>query len=309
MQTSVEGEVAFEQYALFTEQSLPGTKKCSACKKVKPLSSFNHKVKAKGVRQSRCRECQKSYQREHYKSNPEPQKNRTRKYKKKARTESKVLIAQHKATHPCVDCGQKRPNLLEFDHIEPVGSKHPRIPHLLADPKKLAREMLLCEMRCKRCHAIRTSGQRCDLRWRHGTDLLLMCCTCKETKQVSNFRIVGQKVQEINECLECYERRTLEYVLSEKGDMAFRKKKAWFVAQRNGEAYIIQHLKSNPCVDCDEKDIRILEFDHIELRSDEDVTVSSLIRSFGRLKREIAKCQIRCALCHKMRTDIQLNRL
>lgn len=67
--------------------------------------------------------------------------------------------------------------------------------------------------------------------------------------------------------------------------------------------YINDHLKANPCVDCGETDIIVLEFDHIN--DDKDFSISDAPRagySLTKLKAEIAKCEVRCANCHRKKT-------
>jgi len=67
-------------------------------------------------------------------------------------------------------------------------------------------------------------------------------------------------------------------------------------------AYITTYLKTNPCVDCGETDPVILEFDHIK---DKDFNISDAARkgvSIKKLKDEIAKCEVRCANCHRKKT-------
>jgi hypothetical protein len=67
-------------------------------------------------------------------------------------------------------------------------------------------------------------------------------------------------------------------------------------------AYIKDYLKANPCVDCGEADPVILEFDHVR---DKDFNISDATRlGYGmpKLKAEIAKCEVRCANCHRKKT-------
>ena len=67
--------------------------------------------------------------------------------------------------------------------------------------------------------------------------------------------------------------------------------------------YTIDYLKEHPCVDCGETDPVVLEFDHL---SDKLYDVSKLqTNSLSTLKKEIAKCAVRCANCHKRKTAIQ----
>jgi len=75
------------------------------------------------------------------------------------------------------------------------------------------------------------------------------------------------------------------------------------VAKSRIRAYINNHLKANPCVDCGETDIVVLEFDHIG--DDKHFSISDATRhgySITKIKNEIAKCEVRCANCHRKKT-------
>ena len=69
--------------------------------------------------------------------------------------------------------------------------------------------------------------------------------------------------------------------------------------------YLLEH----PCVDCGISDPIVLEFDHV--RGDKVITISKAMQhgwSYERILSEIAKCDVRCANCHRRRTHIQFNR-
>ena len=71
----------------------------------------------------------------------------------------------------------------------------------------------------------------------------------------------------------------------------------------------IDHLRDNPCVDCGEADLVVLDFDHRDPTAKIN-TVSQMVRngvSLDLLRREIAKCDVRCANCHRRRTAKQQN--
>ena len=75
------------------------------------------------------------------------------------------------------------------------------------------------------------------------------------------------------------------------------------VARERIRAFITAHLKANPCVDCGEANTIVLEFDHIG--DDKDFNLSDAARkgvSMKKLKDEIAKCEVRCANCHRKKT-------
>lgn len=65
---------------------------------------------------------------------------------------------------------------------------------------------------------------------------------------------------------------------------------------------IREHLLLHPCIDCGEDDIRVLEFDHIK---DKELDISIAIQrgwSSKKLQKEIDKCEVRCANCHRIKT-------
>jgi hypothetical protein len=66
--------------------------------------------------------------------------------------------------------------------------------------------------------------------------------------------------------------------------------------------YVVDYLKTHPCVDCKNDDFMVLTFDHMR---DKHKDVSVLIingASLETLKNEIAKCEVRCANCHLKKT-------
>jgi hypothetical protein len=74
-------------------------------------------------------------------------------------------------------------------------------------------------------------------------------------------------------------------------------------AKKRIRVYINTHLQNNPCVDCGETNTIVLEFDHIG--DDKKFNISDTARlGYGikKLKDEIAKCEVRCANCHRKKT-------
>lgn len=67
-------------------------------------------------------------------------------------------------------------------------------------------------------------------------------------------------------------------------------------------AIVEQYLVTHPCVDCGEADPIVLEFDHV--RGEKASNISDLVVSGGlrKLMDEIAKCDVRCANCHRRAT-------
>ncbi len=65
---------------------------------------------------------------------------------------------------------------------------------------------------------------------------------------------------------------------------------------------VMDHLYKNPCVKCGEDNPLVLDFDHLE---DKDFSISrAILRTYGwsRIEKEIQKCQVLCANCHRIKT-------
>lgn len=64
------------------------------------------------------------------------------------------------------------------------------------------------------------------------------------------------------------------------------------------------YLRSHPCVDCGCTDVRVLELDHRDAGLKE-ANVSAMVGmglGWDRILAEIAKCDVRCANCHRIAT-------
>jgi hypothetical protein len=72
---------------------------------------------------------------------------------------------------------------------------------------------------------------------------------------------------------------------------------------------IEEHFRNNPCVDCGESDLIVLDFDHIDEKN-KYMNISMIVMkglSVQVLLDEIAKCEVRCSNCHRRRTAKQFN--
>lgn len=79
------------------------------------------------------------------------------------------------------------------------------------------------------------------------------------------------------------------------------------VARENLRERICEYLKVHPCVDCGEKDIVVLQFDHMKDKAFAIAVMIDRLYSWARVLEEIEKCQVRCANCHIRRTTSQRN--
>jgi hypothetical protein len=73
------------------------------------------------------------------------------------------LLIEFFRTHPCVDCGETDPLVLEFDHL---GDKRFTISHNFSGRnwQSILKEMEKCDVVCANCHRRRTARQFGHLR-------------------------------------------------------------------------------------------------------------------------------------------------
>jgi len=71
---------------------------------------------------------------------------------------------------------------------------------------------------------------------------------------------------------------------------------------------VFTYLLDHPCVECGERDIVVLEFDHrTQTTKKFDVMSATHGHSWKTILEEIKKCDVVCANCHKRRTAKMLN--
>ena len=103
-------------------------------------------------------------------------------------------------------------------------------------------------------------------------------------------------------CVNCHRRRTARRARSWRfADRSLEKQHLTPGQQRN-LFWVRDLLLASSCVDCGLDDFLVLEFDHV---AEKTANVTELARdgaSLRRLQREIERCEIVCANCHRKRT-------
>jgi hypothetical protein len=129
-----------------------------------------------------------------------------------------------------------------------------------------------------------------------------ICQKCKERKPVESFNKNRAKKDGLqNYCRFCQRESDKNYYSNNPS----RRKQIRIRARKEMDrlyGIVKEYLLSHPCVDCGNSDIRVLEFDHV--RGIKTNCISIMLVNTVReevLKKEIKKCEIRCANCHKIR--------
>jgi hypothetical protein len=133
---------------------------CSRCHVAKALGEFPIKNGAKGWYGSHCRPCRREYGRQHYRDNLDYYKRKAGPNRTRDRDANRTLIQGFLRVHPCVDCGECDPVVLDFDHVDPAlkTATVGRLAHA-GGSKQLAAEIAKCVVRCGNCHRRRTAIQ------------------------------------------------------------------------------------------------------------------------------------------------------
>jgi hypothetical protein len=294
---------------------------CTKCGVTKALEDFPPVRRGEEKRQSWCRACFASYGKDYYRRNRAAQKDRLLRNVSARRAEVRAQIISYLAQHPCVDCGEADIIVLEFDHR---GEKLGDISAYSGGGRSwslIAAEIAKCDVRCANCHRRKTLAARparnavvLDARARRpgpgrarieleGALGVRTCRVCAQTKPSSDFpfRSLARGTHQWI-CLSCqrtYTRRWYERNRKSHVQNVGARRRA--TALRVGRA-VAEYLSAHPCVDCGERDARVLDFDH---RREKTADVSALVHSglsWERVAAEIAKCDVRCANCHRRRT-------
>jgi hypothetical protein len=254
--------------------------------------------------------------------NRERERARIYAYIRGRRAEVGQRIIDYLREHPCVDCGERDIVVLEFDHI---GDKVADVSAYAGGGRTWARvqaEIDKCEVRCANCHRKKTrerSGNRgtaaleAEIARRTTTPPVQLrldatlgirtCRVCGDTKLLIEFpyRSLRRQTRQWI-CLLCQRDYTKEwYARNRKRQIAMARERSRH-ATAELKTRVREYLLAHPCVDCGEPDPGVLDFDHLRNKK---ANVSTLVQSgisWESLADEIAKCEVRCANCHRRRT-------
>jgi len=131
-------------------------RRCGRCGELKTADEFAWRRKAQGQRDNYCRTCRAAYKQEHYALNRERYIEAAVRRRTALAAERATFLVEYFASHPCVDCGESDPVVLEFDHL---GDKSFNIAKGLRDRSwdALIDEIAKCDVVCANCHRRRTA--------------------------------------------------------------------------------------------------------------------------------------------------------
>ena len=98
--------------------------------------------------------------RQWYLANSDHQKARVKENRIHTTVENRGRVLVYLRDHPCVDCGESDPVVLQFDHR---GAKRANIARMLKDGftwRQIEDEIAKCDVRCGNCHRRKTAREQ-----------------------------------------------------------------------------------------------------------------------------------------------------
>lgn len=309
---------------------------CTKCGVAQPLSAFATRRTERGTLQSWCRMCHRAAAALRYaRQTPEALSEKRRRERDRNLRLRRVLWELLGTMH-CIDCGESDILVLEFDHLS---EKRGNIADLVVRWPWAAveSEIARCEVRCANCHRRRTSQRRTaggtetasgPLRVRRrnpgvtdgsrpatllgpadATDLVsdgVQCGRCGLTKSATAFAWHSTE-RGIRQtwCRECHNAQKRVHYSEHRASEKARTRRRQLATVAANAPRLLEFLEQHPCVDCGECDAAVLDFDHLRDKRNNVTTMLWSGLRWSAIEDEIAKCEVRCANCHRRRTARQ----
>lgn len=295
------------------------TKKCSGCSEERDLVDFPFKNKAKGIRRARCKFCQREYSRSHYRDNKAMYLEKNKRNAPAWMAKRKLWLEEQKRIKGgnCLKCLNADLSLLEFHHTDPE-TKKAAVIDLLKDCKSLEtveEEIAKCILLCGNCHTIVTHTE--NKTWRTKPvptekDIDEVRALMKEVPLSSKEQATIQVLSSFENCSSCHSdaykdqcsscrSKFHKYVHQAriKKRIPYRNK----IGSMRSKMIIGNLLQESSCLDCQEDNWMVLEFDHVKGEKSKNLSqLSSEYVSLKTIQDEIDKCEIVCRNCHSKRT-------
>lgn len=137
-------------------------KRCPMCLQEKEATReyFGFNKRKKDGLQGYCLMCSRQKDKSHYNDSAD-RKIKIRQSNKARRKRNLQYVWDYLKTHPCIDCGEANPIVLEFDHVR--GKKFAQVCKLIKERtssiKAIQAEISKCEIRCANCHRLKTAKE------------------------------------------------------------------------------------------------------------------------------------------------------
>ena len=293
---------------------------CTKCGEMKPLEAFPPVRRSEPKRQSWCRECFAEANARNYRKNHEREKARlVRQVAEKRARIQQQLTEYSRAIHASTAERQTLSSSSSITSGKSLQTFRPSPMAVEAGPgsfrkSKSARFAVRIATDSRRSSArpSRRALPSAAARESSGAPVQLLihaalgirvCRVCAKTKPLTEFPFRSLKRQTRQWiCLLCQRAYTNEwYTRNRKRQIAkARIRRDHHAAQLR--SWVRAYLSDHPCIDCGETNVDLLDFDHLRDKRANVSTLTHVAVSWDLVKREIQKCEVRCANCHRRKT-------
>lgn len=135
---------------------------------------------------------------------------------------------------------------------------------------------------------------------------LKRCVACGQEKDESEFTSWWDKAtgHRRGTCRSCKSEQQKKWYEKNKEEHSAKTRENKQRAIAAAQQFVWDYLSAHSCVRCGESNPIVLEFDHI--RGQKKMHVSEMVRrgyGINSIGEEIAKCQVLCANCHRIKTS------
>lgn len=136
-------------------------RRCAHCHQLKEEEEFAWSNRRLGKRQKHCRDCMSVFNKASYAKKGDKEKRQIYENRVKRQTDAKQFVWDYLTAHPCVDCGETDPVILQFDHVR--GKKKKDVSTMIQDGysvEAIKEEIEKCLVRCANCHLRKTHQEK-----------------------------------------------------------------------------------------------------------------------------------------------------
>ena len=129
------------------------------------------------------------------------------------------------------------------------------------------------------------------------------CIRCGEAKDDLEFSIRNKErgyLQSV--CRTCQQQDSRNRYTNKTDEVLEMNKQSRQKSKSLAKQFVFEYLSQNPCVDCGERDVEVLTFDHV--RGEKKWNIADMVQhgySVETIAAEIAKTDVTCFNCHMRR--------
>ena len=134
-----------------------------------------------------------------------------------------------------------------------------------------------------------------------------ICSKCKRELPLENFRWKNKaQGKKHSQCKKCQSKQEHQhYIESKERRIQVRERADW---SKENNTTLVDYYRSLGCKKCGDKRFYVIDFHHRN-SNEKDGTINHMIKStsYDTLKKEIEKCDVLCANCHREWHYLELN--